>query len=149
MTRLFLSSAILSVSLLQLPVAYANQLHTCEDIGVELNQDSCREDCSYFCYDGVTITTPGSGLFVGSGTSSCVCKSMNDNTFETICQSQKTSRPATPIIPTLDPTISCKSMGITTSEQCAAICDEYFPDSNSTVLFGCGLSLWCTRPQLL
>eukprot|EP00984_Skeletonema_dohrnii_P016319 scaffold7210_cov101-Skeletonema_dohrnii-CCMP3373.AAC.6 len=99
MTRLFLSSAILSVSLLQLPAAYANQLHTCEDIGVELNQESCRENCTCFGNDGVT--TPGSGLFVWSDTSSCVCKCMNDNTFETICQSQKTSTPEAPIIPTL------------------------------------------------
>eukprot|EP00985_Skeletonema_marinoi_P009410 scaffold4386_cov138-Skeletonema_marinoi.AAC.13 len=130
MTRLYLSSAIFTVSLLQLPVvAYANQLPTCEDIGVELNQDSCRQNCSHFGhdYDGV--------LFVWSDTSSCVCKSMNDNAFETICESQKVSRPATPIIPTLDPTISCKSMGITTSSQCAANCKKYFPDSNSTVNF--------------
>jgi hypothetical protein len=70
---------------------------------------------------------------------------MNDNTLETICQSQTAAaaaaaaaaEPSTSIIPTLDPTISCDSMGIRTDEQCIASCNEYFPGSNlASTYFG-------------
>lgn len=70
---------------------------TCDDLGIDLNQDSCRAYCSSLGYDGVT--TPGSSLvFRSTSTSRCMCKGMNDNTLKTICQSvinETSSSPST------------------------------------------------------
>ena len=145
MTRLanFSSAFIISAGLLLLAPASAtpNQLPTCEDLGIDLNQDSCRTYCSSLGYDGVT--NPGSSLVTSSSTSSCMCKGMNDNTLEAICQSATATATATALSPSPTPDAStasptpiyspkstCESMDITNMDECRSTCDKYFPISN-------------------
>ena len=136
MTRFYLpSTSIYSTGLVLLALsASAVQTPTCEDLGIDLNQDSCREYCSSLGYDGVT--TPGSSLVSSTSTSSCMCKGMNDNTLETICQSDIIETSPSSTSPAYSPKSTCESMGITNIDECEASCLMYFgPDANPP-LFG-------------
>ena len=74
-----------------------------------------------------------------------MCKGMNDNTLEAICQSataNATSPSLTPDASSASPTpmyspkSSCESMGITNVDECSASCDKYFPEGHNGAAFG-------------
>ena len=138
---------VITAGLLLLATASAsaspNQLPTCQDLGIDLTQDSCRTYCSSLGYDGVT--NPGSSLVTSSSTSSCMCKGMNDNTLEAICQSA-TATASSPSLtpdassasptPIYSPKSTCESMGITNIDECGASCEKYFPGGYMGPAFG-------------